>query len=346
MSRIQQFQNTAPNANKTSITSKHTNIQTDENDAFKDSLNFFNELSTAKSEKTRLKRSNNVTLKNKMPVDPNRYLNIATELPPELELNAFCPPAPAATLVPVPAMPVPAMPAAMPAATIVPVPTTVPVPVPAATPVHTNNWNPAQTPSYGNLKKGALPTYRNWKGTTQKNKHLPSENKPKINISTDAPLPVNGIAPASGIAHDLSFDDIITSTSGIKDDNIITNTFDSKFPVPSSSFTTEIVAPVVPPRRKKVTRTSKYKLGKHANGKVSILIKNSQTRRRVQTEHALLKNKGILDIKNYLRSKNLLKAGADAPIDVLRQLYEQSILAGQVENKSKDTLIHNFFNDK
>jgi hypothetical protein len=230
----------------------------------------------------------------------------------------------------------------------VPVPAT-PVPVPATlvpVHVHTNNWNPAQTPTYGNLKKGALPTYRNWKGTTQKNKHLPSENKPKINISTDAPLPASAQAPASGIAPDLSFDDIITSTSSVKDDNIITNTVDAKIPVPSSSFTTEIVAPVVPPRRKKVTRTSKYKLGKHANGKVSILIKNSQTRRRIQTEHALLKNKGILDIKNYLRSKNLLKAGADAPIDVLRQLYEQSILAGQVENKSKDTLIHNFFNDK
>ena len=99
-------------------------------------------------------------------------------------------------------------------------------------------------------------------------------------------------------------------------------------------------------KRKKVTRTLKYKLGKHANGKVSVLIKNNQTRRRVQTEQAQLKLKSILDIKNHLRSKNLLKAGSEAPNDVLRHIYEQSILAGQIENKSKDTLIHNYFNDE
>jgi hypothetical protein len=104
--------------------------------------------------------------------------------------------------------------------------------------------------------------------------------------------------------------------------------------------------PTLRQKRKKITRTLKYKLGKHANGKVSVLIKNNQTRRRVQTEQAQLKQKSMLDIKNYLRSKNLLKVGSEAPNDVLRHIYEQSILAGQIENKSKDTLIHNYFNDE
>ena len=79
---------------------------------------------------------------------------------------------------------------------------------------------------------------------------------------------------------------------------------------------------------------------------MSVLIKNSQTRRKIQTEQALLKQKSILDIKNHLRSNNLLKVGSNAPSDVLRHLYEQSILAGQIENKAKDTLIHNYFNDE
>ena len=60
----------------------------------------------------------------------------------------------------------------------------------------------------------------------------------------------------------------------------------------------------------------------------------------------MLKQKSIADIKVYLRSKNLLKVGSDGPNDVLRQLYENAILAGDVTNKSKDTLIHNYFNDK
>ena len=59
-----------------------------------------------------------------------------------------------------------------------------------------------------------------------------------------------------------------------------------------------------------------------------------------------LKQKTIHEIKLYLRSKNLLKVGSEVPNDVLRQMYENAILAGDVTNKSKDTLIHNYFNDK
>ena len=98
--------------------------------------------------------------------------------------------------------------------------------------------------------------------------------------------------------------------------------------------------------KKRITRTLKYSLGKHKNGKVSVLIKNAKTRRKVQTEQAVLKQKSIADIKLYLRSKNLLKVGSEVPNDVLRQMYESAILAGDVTNKSKDTLIHNFLNDK
>ena len=97
--------------------------------------------------------------------------------------------------------------------------------------------------------------------------------------------------------------------------------------------------------RKKITRTCKYKLGKRGN-RVSILIKNGKTRKLVQHEHALLKKKSILDVKNYLRKKNLLKIGSEAPPEVLRQIYESSILSGDLENKSKETLIHNYMNDK
>ena len=368
MSKIQQYQNSTQN-NKPSIIPKHNNIQTDENDAFKDSLHFFNELSTSKNEHKKNKRNNpynnnnNVTLKNKAPLDPNRYLNIATELPPELELGPIC----------------------SPQVITQPLPLTQAQPLTQATVSNsmptqpaTKIWNPGQTPTYSNLKQGSLPTYRNWKGTTQKNKHLPSssEQKPKINIMTDlsstsasstgtsasstgtsanstSASSTGTSTAANTMTNDVLFDNIITSSSSGReptktlDEN---NNLSSLSSIPNQPSSDPIVtaAPTVvqPPRKTRITRTLKYKLGKHKNGKVSILIKNAQTRRKVQTEYALLKNKGILDIKNYLRSKNLLKAGADAPADVLRQLYEQSILTGQVENKSKDTLIHNFFNDK
>jgi len=89
------------------------------------------------------------------------------------------------------------------------------------------------------------------------------------------------------------------------------------------------------------TRTIKYNLGN--NGKtVGILIKNRQTRKKIKDEHDMLKKKTLADVKDYLREKNLIKAGTMAPTDVLRTLYEQSILTGDVTNKSKDNLLHNF----
>ena len=96
--------------------------------------------------------------------------------------------------------------------------------------------------------------------------------------------------------------------------------------------------------KKRTNRTLKYKLGKHGK-KVSVFIRNSSTRKLVQQERDLLKHKSILEIKNYLRSKNMLKAGSLIPNDVLRQMYESVILAGDVNNTNGNVLVHNYFKD-
>jgi len=64
----------------------------------------------------------------------------------------------------------------------------------------------------------------------------------------------------------------------------------------------------------------------------------------VQHELSLLRQHSILDVKNYLRKKNFIKIGSDAPNDVLRHLYEQTILSGDIENKGGEILIHNYMN--
>lgn len=100
-------------------------------------------------------------------------------------------------------------------------------------------------------------------------------------------------------------------------------------------------------KRKKIRRivrktiTRKYKLGKQGNV-VGVLIKNNETRKNIQREHGLLKRKSIHDIKKYLIEKNLLKVGSAAPNDVLRKMYEDAILTGEVENVGKGVILHNF----
>jgi hypothetical protein len=191
-------------------------------------------------------------------------------------------------------------------------------------------------PAYSNLKNGTKPTYRQYHNKTQKNYGHETMTKPLIqidNASANARAPANANAMASASASA----------------NTMANTYTPTSLAPTSLAPTNASAPTsTKPKRfkKRITRTLKYSLGKHKNGKVSVLIKNAKTRRKIQTEQALLKQKSISDIKVYLRSKNLLKVGSEVPNDVLRQMYENAILAGDVTNKSKETLIHNFFNDK
>jgi hypothetical protein len=120
---------------------------------------------------------------------------------------------------------------------------------------------------------------------------------------------------------------------------------------PATGGTTSSLSSTKPKRRsktvKRTTSTRHFKLGKDAKRRViSVFIKNNKTRRRVKLEIGQLKRVPIKDVKTYLRKHNLLKVGSSAPNDVLRQLYEQSVLSGDVHNLAKDTLIHNFMNDK
>ena len=95
---------------------------------------------------------------------------------------------------------------------------------------------------------------------------------------------------------------------------------------------------------KRKTTKSKYKVGKK-NKKIGVFIKNNSTRKRIQKEHTELKKKPISEIKQYLFDKNLLKIGSTAPNDVLRSLYEQSILAGNIKNNTEGVVLHNFLEE-
>ena len=347
IARIKNFQQ-----NKNTSTTNNNNTNNDEgfvND-FSESVQFLDNLARDKQEHKLNKH--NATLKKKQPRNEAAYMQIATELPPELLLGGL-----AAPLQP-------------PVASLVP---TVGGFTTQATPPLVESsmsgglgaspsWSAPPAPSYSNLKTGGTkPTYRTWLRNTQKNKHVaPVINKPiSILEEISQPIITAPVVTTPIISPSVSTPSVSTpSVPSALAQTAATLSISTELPtVQSEEQQTPInpggvgdgiphYKPTLFRKRKKVTRTLKYKLGKHANGKVSVLIKNNQTRRRVQTEQAQLKLKSILDIKNYLRSKNLLKAGSEAPNDVLRHIYEQSILAGQIENKSKDTLIHNYFNEE
>jgi len=346
IARIKNFQQGGGiKINNNNNTNAPTNATETFVDEFSQSVDFLNNLARDKQEdKATAKR--NKTLKKPRTPNPDAYMHVATELPPEL-LGGFSPiitPSVAAnTVAPLGANTV----ALSGANTVAPSAATPPL------------WSAPPPPSYSNLKMGGTkPTYRTWLRNTQKNKPAVPSAKPSISILEDL-MPVvsenAGLVPVVSetaalvpvVSETAAFAPVLSETAAFASTAFAPTAFASTAFAPTAFAPTAfapIYTPSLKPKRKKITRTLKYKLGKHANGKVSVLIKNNQTRRKVQTEHAQLKLKSIIDIKNHLRSNNLLKVGSEAPNDVLRHLYEQSILAGQIENKAKDTLIHNYFN--
>ena len=98
-------------------------------------------------------------------------------------------------------------------------------------------------------------------------------------------------------------------------------------------------------RHLRKTITKKFKLGKTGDV-VGVLIKNNDTRKNIQREHGLLKTKKLSEIKKYLVEKNLIKIGSMAPPNIVRKIYEDAMLTGEIENVGKGVILHNFLEDK
>ena len=95
---------------------------------------------------------------------------------------------------------------------------------------------------------------------------------------------------------------------------------------------------------RRLRRTIKRKLGKR-EGRMGVLVKNAQTRKHVQREANLLKEAPMMEVRSYLKKHSLFKIGSAAPDAVLRRTYESAILSGDVHNKNKEVLVHNYMAD-
>ena len=91
--------------------------------------------------------------------------------------------------------------------------------------------------------------------------------------------------------------------------------------------------------------TKKYKLGKYVNRNgpvIGVLIKNRQTQHSIEKKRRELRHIPLRTITARLHKKNLLKVGSAAPPDILRELYENAVFAGDIENDGDGILLHNF----
>ena len=188
----------------------------------------------------------------------------------------------------------------------------VPTPEPNTTIVLSPSTN---EPPYGCLKNGSKPTLRNW--------------RKNINVTTGPQNEIN-----------IEFND--------NDDNVKETPNQDALEDIKNKFKNSQEQEIKPNEakiKKKKRKKKTYRLGKSGRH-IGVLIKNSDTRKKVSEEFGSLKKEIILTIKNYLKKKNLIKTGCEAPNQVLRHMYEQAVLCGDVKNVASENLVHNYMNDK
>ena len=211
-----------------------------------------------------------------------------------------------------------------------------------------------QTPKYGILKNSTLPTLRTWSrknstsiSSTSSDNLASDSSSSKITFGRPDNNKLLNILPLQINSDELSTKQCIDNTEltpiasnveHIHDSPIISTTPNLKH-----IENTPDKIPIKPQVKSRTNNTRKNLFGKHKNGKVSVLIKNSSTRKRILTEQSVLHATKINVMKRYLIKRQLLKIGTWAPDNIIQSLYEQSILSGNVENKAKDVLLHNFF---
>ena len=200
-------------------------------------------------------------------------------------------------------------------------------------------------PTYGCLKGGKLPTYRTMKALQQ----LPLQQQlppPMQNSSVDSGLSVGG----GGKITERTFG-LTERTLGLTPEQqraelkqFLEKRKEEKQRIERVKKQRNMVRPG---RKQKRTTTRTFRVGKSKHyPKVGVLIPNKTIRTQVLANKQKIRETPIQDIRKYLIKKGLIRVGSSCPNDVLRQMYESSMMmCGEIQNHNPDNLLYNYLNN-
>jgi len=185
-------------------------------------------------------------------------------------------------------------------------------------------------PQYGCLKRGNLPTYRNYMQQHQQQQQ-------------QQPIPLFHESSEGQMSGGLARDRYDGRDSDISEPLSFDNT--------SSTYPMNTIDPSkvkLKYMRQKRTNSRTFKLGKSKNQpKVGVLISNRTIRKGITNQGFLLKQTPMHEIRKFLEKRGLIKVGTAAPNEVLRKMYESTkMMCGEVYNHNSETLLHNFIHMK
>ena len=187
---------------------------------------------------------------------------------------------------------------------------------------------PNISPTYGCLKGGTMPTYRTIMNQTRKQPPIHNNNVQ------------NGMMVTGGSNEDQHKMVERKMIESMKRINEMKETSIKLQQLKHNSRPKKM-------KRKKTLRRT-YKIGRSKIApKVSVLVSNKTIRNNISTKSQLIKQTPIEEVKRFLVKRGLIKVGSITPNDVLRKMYESTIMiCGEVYNHNPENLMYNFFNDK
>jgi len=175
----------------------------------------------------------------------------------------------------------------------------------------------APPPPYGCLKGGNKSTYRQWKQTQKNTDVLQSGGHDRETIQIFPNAVDNNIPQQNPVNNSVRQEKLKAAQKLHKSKQVV---------------------------EKQYATFGKQKGGKnkHRTGKIRVLIKDNITLKKIEHEKNMLDKQNISEARKYLMRHGFLKVGSSAPDDVLREMYRNAFLAGDIYNKSTDVLLHNY----
>jgi hypothetical protein len=202
------------------------------------------------------------------------------------------------------------------------------------------------TPKYGCLKNGKLPTYKMWKTQTQK---IPSYSSTSYNSAAmpivEEPNPILALEKQQQL--DTQRQRAITQEQNRQEiRRFFEKRKEAKLNAERAKRGIAEVQQSVSEKQKRILRRT-FHIGKSKYyPRVGVLISNKTIRREIETKHHNIKQTPIEHVRKYLAKKGLIRIGSSCPNDVLRKMYESvNLMCGDVQNHNPDNLLYNYLNN-
>ena len=232
---------------------------------------------------------------------------------------------------------------------------------------------------YGCLKNGQKKTYREWKELNNNNIKIDVPDiirpptPPKKNLFSSEEMPIQSLTREEHLEQIKNKLKQIQNEENTKKQKILETYLDASSLGTSSLGTSSLdtssldtslfededdddvnIKEILKEKEKETTKTylkktlkRKFTLGKSDKlRRVSVLIKDNQTRKNIINTQKNLKKTSITDVRKYLRQHGMIKVGTTCPSDILRKVFETAVLTGEITNTNKETILHNFLSSE